>query len=192
MKMISRSPFEGVGQVIYPLFFATVAFFVFRAGDSPRTLVYASLGAAVMGMWSATSTTAGGAMQRERWHGTLELLVGTPRHFALVLLPVTLAMATIGIYSLVATLLYGHFLFGIDADRQHPLLFAASIVVTVLSVRRARLRLCGHVRPLPRGLGAREPLRVPRVADRRLPRPARASFPTGFARSPGCSRPPGA
>ena len=133
MKMISRSPFEGVGQVIYPLFFATVAFFVFRAGDSPRTLVYASLGAAVMGMWSATSTTAGGAMQRERWHGTLELLVGTPRHFAVVLLPVTLAMAAVGIYSLVATLLYGHFLFGIPLIVVHPLLFAASIVSTVLA-----------------------------------------------------------
>ena len=39
---------------------------------------------------------------------------GHPAHFALVLLPVTLAMATVGIYSLVATLLYGHFLFGIE------------------------------------------------------------------------------
>jgi ABC-2 type transport system permease protein len=133
MKMISRSPFEGFGQVLYPLFFATVAFFVFRAGDSPRTLLYASLGAAVMGMWSATSTTAGAAMQRERWHGTLELLVGTPPHFALVLLPVTLAMATVGIYSLGATLLYGHFLFGIALTVVHPLLFAAAIVGTVLS-----------------------------------------------------------
>jgi len=133
MKMISRSPFEGFGQVIYPLFFATVAFFVFRAGDSPRPLLYASLGAAVMGMWSATSTTAGGAMQRERWHGTLELLVGTPPHFALVLLPVTLAMATVGIYSLGATLLYGHFLFGIELTVAHPLLFGGAIVGTVLS-----------------------------------------------------------
>jgi ABC-2 type transport system permease protein len=133
MKMISRSPFEGFGQVIYPLFFATIAFFVFRAGDSPRTLLYASLGSAVMGMWSATSTTAGAAMQRERWHGTLELLVGTPPHFALVLLPVTLAMATVGIYSLGATLIYGHFLFGIALTVVHPLLFAAAIVGTVLS-----------------------------------------------------------
>jgi ABC-2 type transport system permease protein len=133
MKMISRSPFEGVGQVIYPLFFATVAFFVFRAGDGPRSLLYASLGAAVMGMWSATSTTAGGAMQRERWHGTLELLVATPPHFSLVLLPVTLAMATIGIYSLVATLAYGHFLFGIPLTIVHPVEFALAIVGTVLS-----------------------------------------------------------
>src|SRR5687768_231598 len=133
MKMIARSPFEGFGQVLYPLFFATVAFFVFRAGESPRTLVYASLGAAVMGMWSATSTTAGGAMQRERWHGTLELLVGTPPHFALVLLPVTLAMASIGIYSLGATLLYGRLLFGIDLVVEHPLQFALALVGTVLS-----------------------------------------------------------
>ena len=74
-KMIMRSPFDGIGNVIYPLFFATVAFFVFRAGHSPRTLVYASFGAAVMGMWSSVSTSAGSAMQRERWWGTLELLV---------------------------------------------------------------------------------------------------------------------
>jgi len=133
LKLISRSPFEGFGQILYPLFFATVAFFVFRAGHSPRTLLYASLGAAVMGMWSATSTTAGAAMQRERWHGTLELLVGTPPHFALVLLPITLAMATVGIYSLGATLLYGHFLFGIELTVVHPLIFAAAIVGTVLS-----------------------------------------------------------
>jgi ABC-2 type transport system permease protein len=133
LKMISRSPFEGVGQIIYPLFFATVAFFVFRAGDSPRTLLYASLGAAVMGMWSATSTTAGAAMQRERWHGTLEALVATPPHFALVLLPITLAMSTVGIYSLAATLAYGHFLFGIDLMIEHPLAFCLAVVGTVLS-----------------------------------------------------------
>jgi ABC-2 type transport system permease protein len=132
-KMVSRSAFDGIGQVVYPLFFATVAFFVFRAGDSPRTLLYASLGAAGMGMWSATSTTAGSAMQRERWHGTLEALVATPPHFALILLPITISMATIGIYCLVATLLWGWLLFGIEVSVVHPLLFAFSIPVTVLT-----------------------------------------------------------
>ena len=132
-KMILRSPFDGIGNVIYPLFFATVAFFDFRAGDSPRSLLYASLGAAGMGMWSATSTTAGSAMQRERWQGTLETLVGTPPHFALILLPITVAMATIGIYCLVATLLWGWLLFGIELTIVHPLAFAVSVVVTVLS-----------------------------------------------------------
>ena len=133
LKMIMRSPFDGIGNVVYPLFFATVAFFVFRAGDSPRTLIYASLGGAVMGMWSSVSTSAGSAMQRERWWGTLELLVAAPRHFSLVMLPATLGLATIGIYNLAATLLWGRFAFGIPLTIEHPLLFGLSVVGTVLS-----------------------------------------------------------
>jgi ABC-2 type transport system permease protein len=72
-------------------------------------------------------------MQRERWHGTLEALVASPPHFALILLPITLAMSTIGIYCLVATLALGRFVFGIDLTVEHPVAFALSIVGTVLS-----------------------------------------------------------
>ena len=104
-KMIMRSPFDGIGNVLYPLFFATTAFFVFQAGHGPRTLIYAALGAAVMGMWSSVSTSAGSAMQRERWWGTLELLVVAPRHFSLVLFPSTLGLATVGISSVINILI---------------------------------------------------------------------------------------
>src|SRR3954471_2397338 len=132
-KMIMRSPFDGIGNVIYPLFFATVAFFVFQSSQSPRTLICASLGAAVMGMWSSVSTSAGSAMQRERWWGTLELLVAAPRHFSLLMLPSTLGLATIGVYNLAATLLWGRLAFGIPLTITHPVLFALSIVATALS-----------------------------------------------------------
>ena len=49
MKMLARSSFNGVLGILYPLFFATVAFFMYRAG-SPDALLYASLGASVMGV----------------------------------------------------------------------------------------------------------------------------------------------
>jgi ABC-2 type transport system permease protein len=132
-KMLARSSFNGVLGIVYPLFFATVAFFMYRAG-SPNALLYASLGASVMGVWSATSTAAGAALQRERWHGTLELLVAAPAHFSLVLLPVTIAMASIGIYSMASTLLWGWLLFGIDVHIQHWLLFCLAVPATVLSI----------------------------------------------------------
>ena len=132
-KMIMRSPFDGIGNVLYPLFFATTAFFVFQAGHGPRTLIYAALGAAVMGMWSSVSTSAGSAMQRERWWGTLELLVCAPRHFSLVLFPSTLGLATVGIYNLAATLLWGRFAFGIHVPIAHWLLFCLSVGGTVLA-----------------------------------------------------------
>ena len=87
VRMFATSAFNGILNILYPLFFATVAFFMFDTD----ALLYASIGAAVMGIWGATSTAAGSALQQERRHGTLELLVAAPVHFALVLLPITLA-----------------------------------------------------------------------------------------------------
>ena len=133
VKMLTRSSFNGVLGIVYPLFFATVAFFMYRAGNK-EALFYASLGASVMGVWAATSTAAGGALQRERWHGTLELLVAAPAHFALVLLPVTIAMATIGLYSMVSTLIWGRVLFGIHVHIEHWLLFCLSVPATVMAI----------------------------------------------------------
>jgi ABC-2 type transport system permease protein len=51
-----------------------------------------------------------------------------------VLLPITVAMATIGLASMVVTLLWGRFLFGIEVSVAHPLLFLLSLPVTVVSV----------------------------------------------------------
>jgi ABC-2 type transport system permease protein len=73
-------------------------------------------------------------MQRERWHGTLELLVAAPTHFALVLLPVTIAMSTIGLYSMTTTLVWGRVVFGIDVPLERPFAFAVALVATVVSV----------------------------------------------------------
>src|SRR5437764_1086134 len=134
LKMLSRSSFDGLLGVLWPLFFATTAFFMFRTSHDARTLLYAALGSSVMGIWSSTSVAASSALQRERWYGTLELVVGTPAHFSLVLIPITLAMSTVGIYSMAATLLWGRFLFGIGVHIVHPLLFVIAVPATVLAI----------------------------------------------------------
>jgi ABC-2 type transport system permease protein len=134
LKMMMRSAFNGVLSIVWPMFFATTAFFMYRAGHDQHTLLFASLGASVMGIWSATSTSASSVLQRERRHGTLELLAAAPANFALVLLPISVAMTTVGLYSMVATLLWGHFVFGIEMRLVHPLLFVLAVPVTIASV----------------------------------------------------------
>jgi ABC-2 type transport system permease protein len=134
VKMMMRSAFNGVLSIVWPLFFSTTAFLMFRVGHDPHTLLYASLGASVMGIWSATSTSASGAIQQQRWLGTLELLVAAPANFALVMLPLTVAMSTIGLYSMVATLAWGHFAFGVDLHLVHPLLFVLAVPATIASI----------------------------------------------------------
>ena len=46
-----------------------------------------------------------------------------------MLLPVTIAMSTIGLYSMAATLLWGRLLFGIDVHIVHPLALLPSAIV---------------------------------------------------------------
>jgi ABC-2 type transport system permease protein len=114
------------------MLFATTIFLIYRSGgNTGPALISAAVGAAVMGVWSATSTTASSSLQMERRMGTLELLVAAPKPFPLVLLPVTLSMATIGGYSLVATLLWGRFVFGIPIAVANLPGFILGIAVTV-------------------------------------------------------------
>jgi len=133
-KNLSASPFMVMTAAIWPLVYATLAFLMFRATHQAPSLLYAALGAAVMGIWSTTATSAGGAIQQQRWYGILELLVGAPSRLILVLAPITVAIAGIGVYSIASTLLWGRLLFGVPLHISHPLLFAISIPAAVLSI----------------------------------------------------------
>jgi ABC-2 type transport system permease protein len=135
LKMRARSSFDGLLSLVWPLFFATTVFLMYRErGQAGGALLSAALGASVMGVWSATSTTAAGVLQRERRQGTLELLVAAPVPFPYVVVPLTLSMATVGAYSIVTTLLWGRIVFGIHLAVRDPVGFVAAIAVTVLAI----------------------------------------------------------
>ena len=134
LKSLTRSGFFILVTILQPIIFASIAFFMFRAGGRAPTLLYAALGAGLMGIWSATLFGSGGIIQWERWQGTLELLVAAPAPFVLVLLPFTLATSSLGMYSIGATLLWGKLFFGIPLELENPLLFVVAIPVTVLGL----------------------------------------------------------
>jgi ABC-2 type transport system permease protein len=134
MKMRSRSAFEGVLGVLWPLFFATTIFLMYRQTAAGTALIGAAVGAGAMGVWSATSTTASGALQSERRQGTLELLVVAPARFPLLVLPIALSMTTIGLYSLVATLLWGRLAFGIPISFHDPGGFVCAMVAITIAI----------------------------------------------------------
>ena len=51
---LTRSGFSNMTSIVQPLIFATLAFYLFKAGNRPGTLLYAALGAGLMGIWSTT------------------------------------------------------------------------------------------------------------------------------------------
>jgi ABC-2 type transport system permease protein len=121
-------------SVLQPIIFATIAFYMFKAGRQPGTLLYVALGAGMMGIWSSTLFGSGGALQWNRWQGTLELLVASPPPFIVVLLPLTLATSVTGAYALLSTLFWGRVFFGVPLHLVHPLSFLVAVPAAVFSL----------------------------------------------------------
>jgi ABC-2 type transport system permease protein len=134
LKSLTNSLFFVLISVLQPIIFASIAFFMVESGNRSGTLLYVALGAGLMGIWSATLFGSGGAIQWQRWQGTLELLVAAPAPFIMSLLPLTVATSSIGLYSIVATLLWGRLFFGVPLDFVDPLQLAVALPVTILSL----------------------------------------------------------
>lgn len=134
LRMLGTSGFFLVTSTLQPVIFATIAFYMFRSGGRGGTLLYAGLGAGMMGVWATTLYGSGGMIQWQRWQGTLELGVAAPPTLGLVYLPFALANAFTGAYALVATLVWGRVLFGMPLHLAHPWLFALALPVTIVSL----------------------------------------------------------
>src|SRR4051794_23523950 len=134
LKMLGTSGFFLLTSTVQPVIFATIAYYMFKSGGRPGTLLYAALGAGMMGVWSTTLFGSGGMIQWQRWQGTLELGVGAPPPMALVFLPFSLANSFTGLYALAATLIWGRVFFGVPLHLAHPWLFALALPATVISL----------------------------------------------------------
>jgi ABC-2 type transport system permease protein len=134
LKMVGTSSFFLVTSTVQPVIFATIAFYMFKSGGQPGTLLYAALGAGMMGVWSTTLFASGGMVQWQRWQGTLELGAAAPPSLTLVYLPFTLANAFIGMYALAATLVWGRLMFGVPLHFAQPWLFVLSLPATVVGL----------------------------------------------------------
>lgn len=134
LRVMLFSPFEGFLQVFFPLMFATAALLVYRVNDDPAAMLYAGIGAAAMGVWTSQTTSASTLIQRERWAGTLELVVAAPTPIAFVILPVTFAMATLGLYSVVAVIVWDWWVFDLPLQVENWPMFVLSILMATFTI----------------------------------------------------------
>jgi ABC-2 type transport system permease protein len=134
VKNLTMSGFFMLNAAILPIFYATIAYYMFRSGVRGGSLLYVSLGAGMMGIWSSTLFGSGGLIQWQRWQGTLEYVIGAPPRLIQVILPMTIATASIGLYSLAATLAWSWLIFDLPLDLAHPVWFAVALPSAIVAL----------------------------------------------------------
>jgi ABC-2 type transport system permease protein len=142
LKQESRNPFFLWIVICTPLIYATMAYFLFRRGTDDATLVTAAVGSALMGIWSLTTTAGAATLGHHRRLGILELLVAAPAPFWQAIVPITIATAGIGIYSLVTGLVYVRVLFGVPVAVHDWPAFLVSVPPTIVSMGMLGFLFC--------------------------------------------------
>ncbi len=133
-RSFSRSAFVLMDVTIMPIVYASLAFFLLGSRGDSGQLMAAAVGCGLMGVWTQVLFGAGSALQEQRWAGTLELLVGSPVGLGVALVGISLASATVGAYSFVATLAWGWLVYGMPLHVVSGWAFALGLVLALVSL----------------------------------------------------------
>ena len=182
LKSLTLSSFFLLISVLQPIIFASIAFFMCEAGAQPghaalrrarrRADGDVVVDAVRLGRRDPVAALAGDARGARR---------RAAARSCVTVLPLTMATASIGLYSVVATLFWGRLLFGVPLDFEHPCCSRSRCPATVARARPARARAGVDVRPLPARERVLEPARVPGLARHRAARAALAAARLGGA-----------
>lgn len=95
--------------------------------------VFVVVGSGLTGLWSSLLFVSGNSINAERWYGTLESLVALPTPFEVIVFGKNLANVIQSLISMMTGYLIASLLFGYSLSIQQPVLFALSLVFTVVA-----------------------------------------------------------
>ena len=95
--------------------------------------MFVVVGSGLTGLWSSLLFVSGNSINAERWSGTLEALVALPTPFEVIVFGKNLANVIQSLISMFTGYFLAAFLFGYSLKIQQPLLFALSILFTIVA-----------------------------------------------------------
>lgn len=119
--------------VVQPLIVALAAIYMLRDSEGFRA-IFVIVGSAMTGLWSGTLFFCTRNIDRERWSGTLEEIIGSPTHIRIVMLGKSLANVTLSLGSMLFSYPLAALVFGYAMTIAHPVLFIVSLILTVVAL----------------------------------------------------------
>lgn len=118
--------------IFQPMIIAILALFILqdKGGDYAMFVV---VGSGLTGLWSSLLFVSGNSINGERWTGTLETLVGVPTPFDVIVFGKNLANVFQSLLSMIASYSLAAFLFGYSLTLAQPLLFFATLVISMFA-----------------------------------------------------------
>jgi ABC-2 type transport system permease protein len=131
-KIVGHSIFT-LFAIVQPLLVALLAIYVLRDKEGFQA-IYVIVGSGMAGLWTATLFFSTYNVNDERIDGTLEEIVASPTSLTTVVFGKTLANTLLALSSMLFSYPMAGLLFGYRLTIAHPLLFAVSLLLAILSL----------------------------------------------------------
>ena len=118
--------------LIQPVIIAVLAMFMLR-DTAANAAMFVVVGSGLTGLWSSLLFISGNSINDERWQGTLESLVGVPTPFDVIVFGKNLANVVQSLLSMIVAYLLAALFFGYSLRMDQPLLFFASLLLSVFA-----------------------------------------------------------
>jgi ABC-2 type transport system permease protein len=102
-------------------------------GKGEDAAMFVVVGSGLTGLWSSLLFISGNSIGAERWSGTLEALVAIPTPFEVIVFGKNLANVTQSLSSMVIGYFVAAYAFGYSLEIQQPLVFVASVLLSVVA-----------------------------------------------------------
>ena len=118
--------------LVQPVIIAVLALFMLR-DTAVNAAMFVVVGSGLTGLWSSLLFISGNSINAERWQGTLESLVGAPTPFDVIVFGKNLANVVQSLLSMIVAYLLAALFFGYSLNMDQPLLFFASLLLSVFA-----------------------------------------------------------
>lgn len=132
IKQNLTDSFVVFGIVVQPLVIAILG--LWMLGEKGQEYgIFVVIGSGMTGLWSSLLFISGNSITWERWTGTLEFLVGQPTPIPVIVFGKNFAHVLQSLLSMIASYLLTSIFFDYSLTIQQPLLFALSLILTVIA-----------------------------------------------------------
>lgn len=137
----ARSMFQFI-LVLQPIMMAILSYMIYRHTNNAQNYIYyVVLGSGIAGMWQSIVYTSAGDINRERFNGTLGILLAAPSPFLLIVLGKITANAMLSVVSFLIGLGFSLYVLRVPLTLAHPAAFAGSYLVFLIATNLFALTL---------------------------------------------------
>lgn len=131
-RELARDLFVLFTIIIQPLIVAFMGLWMLQARGGDYA-IFVVVGSGMTGLWSSLLFLCGNAITRDRWSGTLEMLIALPTPLHIIVLGRNVAFVIQSLLSMMASYLLAVVVLGYTLTIAQPIFFIISLLFTIIS-----------------------------------------------------------